>query len=288
MFERFTEKARRVVFFARYEASNYGSPHIETEHLLLGLLREDLKTLKHLLPDLKSEEHLRRQIEDRITRREKFSTAVEVPLSDECKHALRFAVGEAGKSGHPYVGTEHLLIGLLQIPTSLAAKVLNAEAIELAKVRDKLREIKASAYSRSELQPSIPEQGEKQASEQFLVFLREGNWRELSTFFANNASFIDANGKLWSGSKEIVSNLESLLAPFATKNVKYRLEKELCRTAELWVGTLVWDAIHLQAHTFPQRLRMSVVFGNDAGQWSIFLLQLTAISEAQAERPPAT
>jgi ATP-dependent Clp protease ATP-binding subunit ClpA len=288
MFERYTEKARRVVFFARYEASHYGSPHIETEHLLLGLVREDLKTMKHLLPDLKSEQYLRRQIEDRITRREKFSTAVEVPLSDECKHALKFAAGEAAKWGHPHVGTEHLLIGLLQIPTGIAAKVLNAEALDMAKVRDKLREIKASAYSRSELKPSVPEQGEKQASQQFLVLLREGNWRELSTFFANNASLIDANGKLWSGCKEIVSNLESLLAPFATKNAKHHLEKELCRTAELWVGTLVWDAVHLQAHTFPQRLRMTVVFGNDDGQWSIFLLQLTAISEAQSEQPPAT
>jgi Clp amino terminal domain, pathogenicity island component/SnoaL-like domain len=287
MFECYTEKARRVVFFARYEASHYGSPYIETEHLLLGLLREDLKTMKYLLPDLKSAEYLRRQIEDRITRGEAFSTAIEVPLSDECKHALKFAAEESVNWGHRHVGTEHLLIGLLQIPTSLAAKVLNADGIDMAKVRDKLRGIKASGYSRSELQPSIPEEGEKQASQQFLVSLREGNWRDLSTFFAGNASFIDADGKLWSGRQEIVANLETLLAPFATKNAKHHLEKELWRTAELWVGTILWDAVHLEAHTFPQKLRMTLVFGNDAGEWSIFLLQITAINEVQTGKPAA-
>jgi hypothetical protein len=287
MFERYTEKARRVIFFARFEASHYGSPYIETEHLLLGLLREDYRTAKHLLPELNSMEYLRQQIEGRITRGERFSTAVEVPLSDESKQALKIAAGESENWGNRHVGTEHLLMGLLQVPTSLAATVLKSEGIDLARVREKIRGIKASGYSRSELQPSISDEGEKQASQQFLVFLREGNWRDLSTFFAGNASFIDADGKLWSGRHKIVTNLETLLAPFATKNAKHHLEKELCRTAELWVGTLLWDAVHLEAHTFPQKLRMTLVFGNDAGQWSIFLLQITAINEAQTGKPAA-
>lgn len=277
MFERYTERARRVVFFARYEASHYGSPFIETEHILLGLLREDYRTAKHLLPELNSVENLRQQIENRITRKECFSTSVEVPLSDESKHVLKFAAGESANWGHRHVGTEHLLIGLLQVPTSLAAAVLKAEGIDLARVREKLREIKAPDYSRGELQPSVPEGGEKQAAKQFLVLLREGNWQDVAGFFSVTASFIDADGKMWSGQKEIVANLETLLAPFATKNAKYYLEKQICRSAELWVGTTLWDAVHLQAHTFPRKLRMTLVFGNDAGEWSIFLLQVTAI-----------
>jgi ATP-dependent Clp protease ATP-binding subunit ClpA len=288
MFERYTEKARRVVFFARYEAGHYGSPYIETEHLLLGLLREDYRTAKHLLPELDSVENLRQQIENRITRKESFSTSVEVPLSDESKRVLKFAVGESANWGHRHVGTEHLLIGLLQVPTSLAAAALKAEGIDLARVREKLREIKASDYPRGELRPSVLEGGEKQAAEQFLVLLREGNWQEVAGFFAGSASFIDADGKMWSGQKEIVANLETLLAPFATKNAKYHLEKEICRSAELWAGTTLWDAVHLQAHTFPLKLRMTLVFGNDAGEWSIFLLQITAINEAQSGKPAAS
>ena len=288
MFERYTEKARRVVFFACYEASQYGSPFIETEHLLLGLLREDYRTAKHLLPELKSAEYIRQQIENRITRGERFSTAVEVPLSADCKRVLKLAAVESGAWGHHHVGTEHLLMGLLQVPTSLAATVLNAQGIDLARVREKIRGIKPSDYSRSELQPSVPREGENEAAQQFLVFLREGNWRELWTCFAGNASFIDADGRLWSGRQEILTNLETLLAPFATKHAKHHLEKELCRSAELWVGTIRWDAIHLQAHTFPQKLRMTLVFGNDAGEWSIFLLQITTINEAQTGGLAAT
>src|SRR5260370_30100031 len=95
-------------------------------------------------------------------------------------------------------------------------------------------------------------------------------------------------GRMWCGEKEIVTHLEDLLAQFATKNEKHHLEKEICRTAELWVGTVLWSTVHLQAHTFPQQLRMTLVFGSDAGEWSIFLLQITSIAEQQIGNPAAT
>ena len=63
MFERYTEKARRVIFFARYEASQFGSPYIETEHLLLGLLREDKALTNRFLRSHASVESIRKQIE---------------------------------------------------------------------------------------------------------------------------------------------------------------------------------------------------------------------------------
>ncbi len=63
MFERYTEKARRVIFFARYEASQFGSPYIETEHLLLGLLREDKGLTNRFMRSHSAVESIRRQIE---------------------------------------------------------------------------------------------------------------------------------------------------------------------------------------------------------------------------------
>jgi ATP-dependent Clp protease ATP-binding subunit ClpC len=69
MFERFTEKARRVIFFARYEASNYGSPYIETEHLLLGLLREDRAFVPRFLGQTKFDSEIRTEIESRKSSR---------------------------------------------------------------------------------------------------------------------------------------------------------------------------------------------------------------------------
>ena len=74
VFERYTEKARRVIFFARYEASQYGSPYIETEHLLLGLMREDKALANRFLRQQGSIESIRKEIEARITIRERIST----------------------------------------------------------------------------------------------------------------------------------------------------------------------------------------------------------------------
>ena len=70
MFERYTEKARRVIFFARYEASQFGSPYIETEHLLLGLLREDKALTNRFLRSHASVESIRKQIEGGASIRE--------------------------------------------------------------------------------------------------------------------------------------------------------------------------------------------------------------------------
>jgi ATP-dependent Clp protease ATP-binding subunit ClpC len=100
MFERYTEKARRVIFFARYEASQFGSPYIETEHLLLGLLRDDKALARRFLPPQATVESIRGQIEAHSTIREKVSTSVDVPLSDESKRVLNYAAEEAERLSH--------------------------------------------------------------------------------------------------------------------------------------------------------------------------------------------
>src|SRR5713226_6554966 len=96
MFERYTEKARRVLFFARYEASQLGSPYIETEHILLGLLREDKNLPNRFLsrPNL-SLDSIRKEIEGRTVIREKVSTSIDLPFSNESKKVLNFADEEA-------------------------------------------------------------------------------------------------------------------------------------------------------------------------------------------------
>ena len=113
MFERYTEKARRVIFFARYEASQVGSPFIETEHLLLGLLREDKTLAKRFLPSPATVESIRKQIEGHTKFREKVSTSVDLPLSHECKRVLAYGAEETERLSQKHIGTEHLLLGLL-------------------------------------------------------------------------------------------------------------------------------------------------------------------------------
>ena len=112
MFERYTERARRVLFFARYEASQLGSISIETEHLLLGLIREGKGLTSRIFARSHlSLESIRKEIEGRTVFREKVSTSVEIPFSAETKRVLQFAAEEADRLLHNYIGTEHLLLG---------------------------------------------------------------------------------------------------------------------------------------------------------------------------------
>ncbi|HLY60926.1 MAG TPA: ATP-dependent Clp protease ATP-binding subunit [Terriglobia bacterium] len=138
MFERYTEKARRVIFFARYEASQFGSPYIETEHLLLGLLREDKALTNRFLRSHASIESIRKQIEGKTTIRDKVSTSVDLPLSLECKRVLAYAAEEAERLSHKHIGTEHLLLGLLREDKSFAAEILHERGLRLSTLREEL------------------------------------------------------------------------------------------------------------------------------------------------------
>src|SRR5512138_2929803 len=138
MFERYTEKARRVIFFARYEASQFGSPYIETEHLLLGLLREDKALTNRFLRQHASVESIRKQIEGHTTIREKVSTSVDLPLSNECKRVLAYAAEEAERLSHKHIGTEHLLLGLLREEKCFAAEILHERGLRLSTIREEL------------------------------------------------------------------------------------------------------------------------------------------------------
>ncbi len=137
MFEKYNEKARRALFFARYEASKLGSKVIESEHVLLGVLREGEEIIKEIFSrfNVKADD-VRREIEgDRIFV-ERVSSTQELPLSEESKKILAYASHEAESMMHPYVGTEHLLIGILRVEGSVAARILTASGFNLYGVRE--------------------------------------------------------------------------------------------------------------------------------------------------------
>jgi hypothetical protein len=134
MFERYTEKARRVIFFSRYEASRYGSPYIETEHILLGLLRENPELARLLPPG--SPESIRKQIDTRTLSRPGVSTSVDLPLSNECKRVLAYGAEEAERLAHRHIGSEHLLLGLLREKSCFAADMLHERGLAVEKLRE--------------------------------------------------------------------------------------------------------------------------------------------------------
>lgn len=173
MFEKYNEKARRALFFARYEASKLGSRVIESEHILLGILREGEETVSELFESFGVKpEMIRRDIEGERVFVERISSTAELPLSEESKKILAYASHEAESMLHSSVGSEHLLIGILRVENCLATRILNRSGFELYGVRE---EVLATAKTR-----------EVSDQEKELPFLAEYG-RDLTTLAAEGA-----------------------------------------------------------------------------------------------------
>jgi len=138
MFERYKQRARRAIFFARYDAGRLGAAQIDSEHLLLGLAREDEALLIRFLTAGVSGDSIRAQVLVRAQVGEEFPIAVDLPLSLACKSALTAAAGEADRLGDPQIGTEHLLLGLLGVEDCLAAQMLRERGAEINAIRSEL------------------------------------------------------------------------------------------------------------------------------------------------------
>jgi len=156
MFERYTEKARRTIFFGRYEASQFGSPYIESEHLLLGLLREDKSLANTFLSSHEAVESIRKQVEAQTAIREKVSTSVDLPLSNECMRILAYAAEEAEKLSHKFIGTGHLLLGVLREQDCFAAKLLRERGIALEMAREQVGSNPSEQLGRTPKSPGLP------------------------------------------------------------------------------------------------------------------------------------
>jgi ATP-dependent Clp protease ATP-binding subunit ClpC len=158
MFERYTEKARRTIFFGRFEASQLGSPYIETEHLLLGLLREDKGLIHRFLKNTDAIKAIRKQIEDSAAaagQNPPISTSVDLPLSNECKRVLAYAMEEAERLTHRHLGCEHILLGLLREEKSFAAEILRQQGVAISAVREELAKAPGASA------PAVAEQAEE-------------------------------------------------------------------------------------------------------------------------------
>jgi ATP-dependent Clp protease ATP-binding subunit ClpC len=137
MFEKYNEKARRALFFARYEASKLGSRVIESEHILLGVLREGEEIIKEIFSRFNVKpEQIRRDVEGDRLFVDRISSSAELPLSEESKKILAYAAHEAESMLHQYVGTEHLLIGILRVESATAARILTAKGLNVYGVRE--------------------------------------------------------------------------------------------------------------------------------------------------------
>ena len=170
MFERYTERSRRVIFFARYEALQYGSPVIAPEHILLGLMRED-KTIGARFFAFRNSltvDMVRREVEERIVVRDRIPQSAELHLSPETKRILFYASEESRGLKSRFIGPEHLLLGLVREENSIAAEILFQFGLRLQEVRDEVG--RQSGYK-----ASAPLNKENSKTPNLLEFTRDLN-----------------------------------------------------------------------------------------------------------------
>jgi len=141
MFERFTERARHVVVFAQEEARELNHNYIGTEHLLLGLLRDGGSVAGRALRELEiSQDAVREQVIE-VIGRGKQAPSGHIPFTPRAKKVLELSLREALQLNHSYIGTEHILLGLVGEGEGVAAQVLIKLGGSLSRVRDKVIEL---------------------------------------------------------------------------------------------------------------------------------------------------
>lgn len=161
MFERFTDRARKVMALANQEAQRFNHEYIGTEHVLLGLVKEGsgvgANVLKNLEVDLRK---VRLEVERLVRAGPEMVTMGKLPQTPRAKKVIEYAIEEARNLNHNYVGTEHLLLGLLREHDGVAAQVLMNLSLKLEEVREEvLNLLGAGAESSGESISSAPDEG---------------------------------------------------------------------------------------------------------------------------------
>jgi ATP-dependent Clp protease ATP-binding subunit ClpA len=165
-FDRFNDRAKRVLALAQDEAIRFNHNYMGTEHLLLGLVREGEGVAARVLDSLGVDlSKVRRAIEFTIGRGDATKSPSQITLNPQMKKAIELAVDEARRLGHSHVGTEHLLLGIVRESESIAAKVLGGLGVDLEKVRHQV--IATLGQPHREVGASAPESVAPQSSGQF-------------------------------------------------------------------------------------------------------------------------
>ncbi|OFW79510.1 MAG: NDP-hexose 4-ketoreductase [Actinobacteria bacterium RBG_19FT_COMBO_70_19] len=158
MFERFTDRARRVVVLAQEEARMLNHNYIGTEHILLGLIHEGEGVAAKALESMNiSLEAVRQQVEEIIGQGQAAPTG-HIPFTPRAKKVLELSLREALQLGHNYIGTEHILLGLIREGEGVAAQVLQKLGADLNRVRQTVIQL-LSGYTGGKGEPASPEQG---------------------------------------------------------------------------------------------------------------------------------
>jgi ATP-dependent Clp protease ATP-binding subunit ClpC len=141
MFDRFTDRAKKVMNLARQEAQRFNHEYLGTEHVLLGLVQEGSGVAANVLRNMQIDlAKIRTEVEKLVKTGPSMVTMGQLPFTPRAKKVLELSMEEAGNLGHNYIGTEHLLLGLIKENEGIAAKVLTNLGVKLEDVREEVLE----------------------------------------------------------------------------------------------------------------------------------------------------
>jgi hypothetical protein len=217
---------------------------------------------------------IRAEIEKVITRGERFSTAVEVPLSEDSKKVLQFAAEEATRLAQRSVEPENLLLALLRVKGSHAMRILSDRGIWLEALREGLAK-NARSGSGDERQPASDVA--IAILNGFLVSLESPNWAKSSVYFARTVQFVDARGEQWSGYNEVEKQFGVLFLPYAKRDVTFHLESAEIGPAGCVVASVLWRNVSIAGSSTRSMHRMTIILAQEGTDLAIFLLQVTPV-----------
>jgi uncharacterized protein (TIGR02246 family) len=272
VFQRFTEKARRVIFFARYEACSYGSPIIEAEHLVLGMLRE-APSLFVAADGTPKASVIRAIIRSRITQGQPISSSVDVPLSAECKQIIMGAAEEADGGASRTVDVAQLVMALLRLPDSSMTGLLRESGITLD----------GFVTSRSSADPGTGAAESLRTALGQIFKALEFMWNEQEAFgfaslFTSAGELIDVSGKAWSGADEISAAKHA----FDRLAIEYVMIKMKDHSHQLIgdrfaLSRVMWDLELRESGRKIGSVITSSVEENLNDEWKILLAQNTRV-----------
>jgi len=163
MFERFTDRARKVMALANQEAQRFNHEYVGTEHILLGLVKEGQGVAANVLHNLQVDlKKIRLEVEKIVKSGPNMVTMGKLPQTPRAKKVIEFAIEEARNLGHNYVGTEHLLLGLLREHDGVAAQVLMNLGLKLEDVRAEVLNILGATMEQEAAAAGQPAQTEEE------------------------------------------------------------------------------------------------------------------------------
>ncbi|MCB9877587.1 MAG: ATP-dependent Clp protease ATP-binding subunit [Planctomycetes bacterium] len=160
MFDRFTDRAKKVMSFARQEAMKFNHEYIGTEHILLGLVQEGSGVAANVLKNMSIDlEKIRHEVEKIVKTGPSMVTMGQLPFTPRAKKVLELSLEEASQLSHNYIGTEHLLLGLIRENEGIAAQVLMNLGVKLDEVREEVLEFLGASENNSEDESDAGESG---------------------------------------------------------------------------------------------------------------------------------